>query len=72
MRTRRWALAVLGTAVAWGWGVGTAWAGDEAAVLAAHDKRIALTIAGDLAGLAAMMTDDLTYTHSSGVEESKA
>ena len=73
MRTRRWALAVLGTAVASGWSVGTAWAGDaESAVLAAHDKRIALTIAGDLAGLAAMMTDDLTYTHSSGVEESKA
>jgi uncharacterized protein (TIGR02246 family) len=72
MRTRRWALAVLGTAVAMGWGVGTARAGDEAAVLAAHDKRIALTIAGDLAGLAAMMTEDLTYTHSSGVEESKA
>jgi ketosteroid isomerase-like protein len=56
-----------------GWGVGTARGADaETAVLAAHDKRIALTIAGDLAGLGAMMTDDLTYTHSSGVEESKA
>ena len=80
MKTRRWALVVLGTAVACGWGGATARAADtsgrkrwgEKAVLAAHDKRIALTIAGDLAGLAAMMTDDLTYTHSSGVEESKA
>ena len=72
MGTRRWALAVLGTAVAAGWGVGTARAGDEAAVLAAHDKRIALTIAGDIAGLSAMMTEDLTYTHSSGAEETKA
>ncbi|HYN04340.1 MAG TPA: nuclear transport factor 2 family protein, partial [Vicinamibacteria bacterium] len=73
MKTRRWALVVLGAAVAGVWGAATAWAGDtEKAVLAAHDKRIALTIAGDLTGLAAMMTDDLTYTHSSGVEESKA
>jgi ketosteroid isomerase-like protein len=46
-------------------------AGAQAAVAAAHDKRIALTIAGDVAGLSAMMTDDLTYTHSSGVTETK-
>ena len=73
MNTRRWALVVLGTAVACGWGGPTARAGDaEQAVLAAHDKRIAVTIAGDVGALAAMMTDDLTYTHSSGVEESKA
>ena len=85
MKTRRWALMVLGTAVACGWGGATARAADtepppdgkpilggEQAVLAAHDRRIALTIAGDVAALAAMMTDDLTYTHSSGVEESKA
>jgi len=84
MNAKRWALVVLATAVASAWG-GLARAGDvepppdgkpilvgEQAVLAAHDKRIALTIAGDVAGLAAMMTDDLTYTHSSGVEESKA
>ena len=45
MRTRRWALAVLGTAVAWGWGVGMACSGTRLLVLAAHDKRIALTIA---------------------------
>jgi len=72
MKTKRWALAILGTVLA-GWGGGTARAGDaEQAILAAHDKRIALTIAGDLAALSAMMTDDLTYTHSNGVEESKA
>ena len=72
MKTKRWALAILGTVLA-GWGGGTARAEDaEQAILAAHDKRIALTIAGDLAALSAMMTDDLTYTHSNGVEESKA
>ena len=73
MMTRRWARLVLGTAVAAGWGAATARAGDvDQAVLAAHDRRIALTIAGDLAALAAMMTDDLTYTHSSAVTETKA
>ena len=73
MKTRRWALVVLGTALACGWGGATARAGDtEQAVLAAHDKRIAATIAGDVAAVGGMMTDDLTYTHSSGVEESKA
>ena len=73
MSTKRWALVILGTVVVAGRAGGTARAGDAAQeVLAAHDKRIALTLAGELAGLAAMMTDDLTYTHSSGVEESKA
>lgn len=43
-----------------------------AAVAAAHDARIAATIKGDLAALGALMTDDLTYTHSSGVTETKA
>lgn len=49
-------------------------AADEAekAVATAHDKRIAATIAGDPAALGALMTDDLSYTHSSGVTESKA
>jgi len=42
------------------------------AVLAAQDARIAATIRGDVAALGAMMTDDLTYTHSSGVTETKA
>ena len=72
MTTRRWALAVLGISLAVGLGT-PAGAGDvEDAVLAAHDKRIAATVAGDVAAVGAMMTDDLTYTHSSGVEESKA
>lgn len=47
-------------------------AGAQAAVAAAHDKRIALTIAADVTGLAAMMTDDLTYTHSNALTETKA
>ena len=71
MITRRWALLILAAAV--GLGATAARAGDAGqAVLAAHDKRIALTIAADLAGLSAMMTDDLTYTHSSAVTETKA
>jgi ketosteroid isomerase-like protein len=44
----------------------------EAAVLAAQDKRVALTIAADVTALGAMMTDDLTYTHSSAIVDSKA
>ena len=73
MVTRRRVLAVLGTALALGSGAVAARAGDvEQAVVAAQDKRIAATIAGDLTTLAGMMTADLTYTHSSGVEESKA
>ena len=84
MTTRRWALAVAGTFLAVGLGTpagagdvelppdGKPTLGSEQAVLAAHDKRIAATIAGDVAALSSMMTDDLTYTHSSGIEESKA
>jgi len=72
MRTRRWAVLVLGTTLAAGVAVEAPAGEAEQAVLAAHDRRIAATIKGDLAGLAAMMTDDLTYTHSSGVEETKA
>ena len=44
----------------------------EQAVAAAHDRRIAATIAGDPAALGALMTDDLSYTHSSGVTDTKA
>ncbi len=44
----------------------------QQAVLAAHDARITATIKGDVAALGALMTDDLTYTHSSGVTETKA
>jgi len=46
--------------------------GPEDAVLAAQDKRIAHTVAADVAGLGAMMTDDLTWTHSNANVESKA
>jgi uncharacterized protein (TIGR02246 family) len=83
MTTRRWVLVVLVSAA--GLAGATARAGDveppadgkptlgsEQAVLAAQDRRIAATISGDVAALSGLMTDDLTYTHSSGVEESRA
>jgi len=68
--TRRWMaaglLSVLGASA-------TASTGDvETAVLAAQDKRIALTIASDVPGLAAAMSDDLTWTHSNANVETKA
>jgi ketosteroid isomerase-like protein len=44
----------------------------ELDVAAAQDRRIAATIGADVAALAAMMADDLTYTHSGGVTETKA
>ena len=44
----------------------------EQSVLTTQDRRIALTIAGDLAQLGAAMTDDLTWTHSNAVVETKA
>jgi ketosteroid isomerase-like protein len=47
-------------------------AGAEKAVLAAQDARFALTIKADVVALGAMMTDDLTYTHSSALTETKA
>jgi uncharacterized protein (TIGR02246 family) len=72
MTRRRRALAVVGTVVAIASGAWAAAGDSEQAVLAAHDRRIAATIAGDTTALAGIMTDDLTYTHSSGVEESKA
>ena len=60
------ALVVLGAA-------GFAGAGEvEQAVLQAQDQRIKLLIAGDLAGLGAAMTDDLTWTHSNANVETKA
>ena len=69
MNRRRWiagALLVLGAA-------GAAGAGEaEQAVLAAQDQRIKLLIAGDLAKLGAVMTDDLTWTHSNAIVETKA
>ena len=85
MATRRWILAGLGGFVVVGGCVVAARAagtelppdgkpilGGGQDVAAAHDRRIAATIAADVAGLGAMTTDDLTYTHSSGVTETKA
>ncbi len=73
MATRRWKLAVVGTLLVVGGSAVAARAGEvEQAVTAAHDRRIAATIAADLPGLAAMMTDDMTYTHSSAATETKA
>ena len=71
MKTKRWVLVVLASVAGL---TGTTARADDVsqAVLAAQDRRIAATIAGDVPALSAMMTDDLTYTHSSGVEESKA
>jgi ketosteroid isomerase-like protein len=82
MATRRWFLAVLGASVIGGGVVRAAGVepppdgepilGGEQDVAAAQDRRIAATIGADLAALGAMMTDDLTYTHSGGVTETKA
>jgi len=49
-------------------------AADDASreVLAAQDARFAATLEADVSALAPLMTDDLTYTHSSGVTETKA
>jgi ketosteroid isomerase-like protein len=52
-----------------------AWAADgdpEAAVRAADDGRVAATIAGDRAQLAAIYSDDLRYAHSNGKIDNKA
>jgi len=62
-------LAVILTSSA---GVGVE-AGDlETSVLAAQDKRFALTAGGDLGELEAMLTADMTYTHSSAAVDSKS
>lgn len=68
--TRRWPAAGLLWALCASPG---ALAGEiEQAVLAVQDQRIALTVAGDVAGLAAAMSDDLSYTHSNGNVETRA
>lgn len=41
-------------------------------VKAAHEKRRAATLDGDWKTVAAMMTDNLTFTHANAVVESKA
>ena len=68
--TKRW----LATGMAFVLGASaSAYAADvEQAVLAAQDKRAAATIAADVALLGSMMTDDLSYTHSSAVVETRA
>lgn len=68
--TTRWLVA--GVLVALSAGTSAAAGEAEQAVLAAHDKRVAATVAADLALLGGMMTDDLTYTHSSAVVDTKA
>jgi len=68
--TRRWMASGLLVALC---ASASALAGEvEQAVLAAQDRRIALTVAGDLAGLGAAMSDDLTWTHSNANVETKA
>lgn len=44
----------------------------EQAVRQVEDRRISATIANDFATLDAVLADDLTYTHSSGVVDTKA
>jgi ketosteroid isomerase-like protein len=68
MTRRRLAAAVL---LALGASAGAGAGELEQAVLTAQDRRIALTIAGDLAQIGAAMTDDLTWTHSNAVVETK-
>ena len=47
-------------------------AGVEHAVLDLETKRIAAMVSRDLAALAPMLADDLSYSHSSGRTDSKA
>jgi len=68
--TRR--LMALGVLLALGAGAAASAGQVEDAVLAAQDKRIALTVAGDVPGLAAAMSDDLTWTHSNANVDTKA
>jgi hypothetical protein len=44
----------------------------EKEVLAAHERRLAATLAGDAAALESMMTDDLTFMHPDATVETKA
>jgi len=46
--------------------------GAEAAVLATQDQRFAATVAADVPALSRLFTDDMTYTHSSAVVDTKA
>lgn len=44
----------------------------EQAVIAAQDARVAATIAADVAKLGAIVAEDMSYTHSNAVVESRA
>ena len=70
--TRRWLVSGVLLAVCTSASAGVGAGEVEQAVIAAHDKRVALTIAGDVASLGAMMSDDLSYTHSNANVETKA
>lgn len=63
---------VWGMLVALGVGAGAPAGEVEQAVLAAQDRRVAATLAADLTLLDGMLTDDLSYTHSNAVVETKA
>ena len=45
---------------------------DEKEILALEDKRFAAMIAGDLGALEPMVHEELLYTHSSGITDTKA
>ena len=45
---------------------------DEAAVLAAQKERMQAMVRGDVEALGRLLADDLTYTHASGVIDTKA
>jgi hypothetical protein len=45
---------------------------DEAAVLAAQKERLQAMVRSDLDALGRLLPDDLTYTHASGVADTKA
>jgi ketosteroid isomerase-like protein len=69
-RARRAALGLMITAL---FASGAAGAGpDDAAVLAAQKDRLQAMVKNDLEALGRMLPDDFTYTHASGVADTKA
>ncbi len=52
--------------------VASAAANSEKEVLAAHERRLAATLAADAGALDSMMTDDLTFMHPDATVETKA
>jgi ketosteroid isomerase-like protein len=45
---------------------------DASEIVGLEERRRAATVAGDVAGLAALLDDDLVYVHSSGSSDTKA